>query len=104
MADYICRPDNFAIDIVVCDIKQTTEKILIAGDNLCHQLIASAADRWLLYNKTPFRADRNNNRVLDHLCFHKAEYFGTEIFTTIRPAQAAACDFSTAQVGGFKPW
>ncbi len=47
---------------------------------------------------------RNDHDVLDLLSFHEAQNLGSEILLPIRPAQAAACDGSGAQVDALEAW
>jgi hypothetical protein len=52
-------------------------------------------------DEAALRADRHDDRVLDHLRLHQAQHLGAEILAPVRPAQAAARHAAAAQVDAF---
>jgi hypothetical protein len=53
------------------------------------------------WEKSPLRPDGDNHGIFHLLSFDKAEDFGSEVFPSIRPANASARDGSEAQMDAF---
>ena len=92
---------DLAVDEVVGDVEQAVDEHAIAGDAFGEHGIALAGRRRALDEEAALRADRHDDRVLDHLRLDQAQHFGAEILAAIRPAQAAARDRAEAQVHAF---
>ena len=88
--------NDFALNHVVGEIQQAAQEGLIARHTFLHGGLA-VTGRWRGFqNESTFGADWHNHRVFHHLCLYQAQYFGAEIFRSIRPAQTAARHFATA--------
>ena len=87
--------DLAALD-VVGQVEQPADEGLVAGHDLLGQVVAPGGR--LLHHEPALRAHGHDHRVLHHLGLHQAEHLGTEVLAAIRPADAAACDRSAAQV------
>ena len=61
--------DNFAIDNIVGHIQHTAQERLITGDALCLESFTAISHGFGLDDKTAFGANRDNDRVFDHLRF-----------------------------------
>ena len=101
VADDVVRRHDLALDQVVGDVEQAVDEHAVAGDALGQLGIAIAADRRALDEEAALRADRHDDRVLDHLRLDQTQHFGAEILAAVRPAQAAARDRAEAQVDAF---
>ena len=65
--------------------------------------LAAAVGRRPLEHEAAFGADRDDQRVLDHLRLHQAEHLGAEVLAPVGPAEAAAGDLAAAQVHSLDP-
>ena len=98
MPDHVPGRHDLAFVEIVGNIEQAPQKNLVTGNAFSHQRLAIAGGRCGLQHESALRTHRHDHGVLDHLCFHQAQYFGPVIFGTIRPAQAAASNFAAAKV------
>ena len=55
-------------------------------------------------DEAAFGPNRDNDRVLDGLRLHQSQNLDAEIFTTIRPSQTAARNFSAAKMHSLHSW
>ena len=101
VSDHLLRMHDLAIDQVVGDVEQSVDEAFVTGDAFGQHGIAIAAGGGTLGEKSAFRADRNDDGVLDHLRLDQSEDFGTEVFTAVRPAQSATRDRSETQMHAF---
>ena len=98
MTDHVCGRDHLAGDDVVGQVEQAGEEGAVALDRLALERVALG--RRLLDHEAALRADRDDQRVLDHLRLHQPQHLGAEVLRAVRPAQAAAGHPSAAQVHG----
>jgi hypothetical protein len=84
------RSHHLVAGVVVGQVEETREERAIAGDSLGDLRLAPAADRRPLDHEAALGADRDDQRVLDHLRLHQPEDLGAEVLATIRPPQPAA--------------
>ena len=96
--------NDFAVNNIVSDVKHTAEECLITGNTFSLEGFTTIGHGFGLNDKTTFGTHWDNHRVFDHLCFDQTEYFGTEIFHTVRPAQTATRYFAAAQMYRFHTW
>ena len=91
-------------DDVVGDVEQARQEDLVACD--AFSLIGFTICHWwrILQDETAFRTNRYDNCVFNLLRFDQTEDFSTEVFTTIRPTQTTASDFTAAQMHAFYTW
>ncbi len=98
---HVGRRYDFAIDQIVGHVQQGGNEGPVAGNPFGHPRFAVGRRRQLLADEAAFGAHRDNHRVLDLLRLDQTQHFGTEVFHTVRPAQAATRHFRTAQVHAF---
>ncbi len=103
VADDPLRRDDIAADDVVGDVEQPTEEGPVTGDRLRLKCLASAVGRRALEHESALGADRDDQRVLDHLRLHQAEDLGAEVLAPVRPPQTAAGDLPPTQVDALDP-
>ena len=96
VADHLRRRNDLAADDVVCQIEQAAQKRPITGDDLLLERLAATLHRWALDHEAALRANRNDQRVLDHLRLHQAQDLGAEVLAPVRPAQATARHLAAA--------
>jgi hypothetical protein len=98
MTHHVGRRHEVAGDEVVGQVEQAAQEGLVAGHAFGEERIAIGGRRRPLDDEAALRADRHDDRVLDHLRLHQAQHLGAEILAPVRPAQAAARHAAAAQV------
>ena len=98
VADHAVGRHHLAGDDVVGHVKQSRQEQPVARDPLLGQLLATAAGRRALDHEPALGADRDDQRVLDHLRLHQPQHLGAEVLGAVRPAQPTAGDLAAAQV------
>src|SRR5690606_29902614 len=91
------RPDDAVAFDVVGHVEEPPDEGLVAFDDLGADRV-TVAFRELLADESAFRAVRHDDRVLDLLGLHQAEYLGPEVLAAVRPANAAARAAHRAQM------
>ncbi len=92
------RRNDLIAHAVVGEIEKAPQVVLIAGDALPEIRFAIGRRRRTLEHEAALGADRNDDRILDHLRLDQAQHLGTEVLRPVGPAQAAARDPAAAQV------
>ena len=96
VADDVPRRHDLAVRDRVGHVEQAADERAVAADDLLEQRLARG--RRALHDEAALRADRHDQRVLDHLRLHQPEDLRAEVLAPVRPAQAAARDAAAAQV------
>ena len=98
--DHRRRMHHAALDDGVRHVEETGDELPIAIDQIG---IEGGARRQVAFQHEPaFRADRHDDRVLQHLGLHQAEDLGAEIVVAVAPAQAAARHPAAAQMNALE--
>ena len=101
MTHHVLRRYHLATHEIIGDIQQRANEDLVARDAFFLLGFAVGVFRHAFAHKAAFRTNGHDYRVFHLLRFNEAQHFGTEIFKTVRPAQAATRHFATAQVNAF---
>ena len=104
MTNHVGWRNDIAAGEIVGDIEQTLDEGLVAGNSFFQERVTPAGAIQLLRHKTTLRADRHDDRVLDHLGLHQAQHLSPEVLLSVRPAHPPASDRAAAQVNALDPW
>ena len=103
MTHHVGRRYHAAVLEVVGNVEQARDEDPVAGNALGLDLVAATAQRQTARQETTLGSHRHDHRVLHLLGLDQAEHFGTEVFFTVRPAQATAGNVAKAQVHTLDP-
>ena len=96
MAHDFGRWYDIAFDDVIGHVQHAGQEDLVARYAFGLIGFAVAHCWWIFEDKTTFGADWYDDGIFDLLCFDQTKNLGAEIFTTIRPTQTTAGDFTAA--------
>ena len=92
------RRNDLVAHAVIGQVEQAPQIVLIAGHPFLEVRLAIRGRRRALEHEPPLGADRNDHGILDHLRLDQPQHLGPEVLRPIRPSQATARDFASAQV------